>query len=514
MLRLLYLIWLCCSWTVYATSQTSGEIERLIHENRDNDTALSTIPVTGWVMSPTVRGTLDIVLTSVVTLLACIWSVLHLNIPADTGRYSAFLNKLPWVFIALLFPDTVIAVAIGEFLEAYSLRKALAQMRSEELERLAKVENLEDSNNSNNSNDSSSSNDSNDSNDSNNSNNVMPEYDLQFCFFVVMGGFQVSIEDIQPGQSCLGGYVCPKRVALSPSGFLELMKYRTEEKSELLNNPKLLEDRNKANIFQKIVIMTQITWMAAQCLVRKRQGLTIAILEIHVMAHVLCAVVIYIFWFKKPMDISQPEVLELQSTKMKGFLALVIQSQWCPDALTKALVFSNGTTNTIQPSPDGNVSLCAGQALACGVRYKPSQGLQEELVLLSSDVERIERAASYITDIRESQTDVQESQTDVQESQTDVQESQNDEVAVFPRVGYLGMCMQSGSNIPSPHVPREYKWLRIPVALSGTWMGDPDNRNHEQFERRTERRIRLSLCNMPTLQGEVARFGSPKVRQE
>lgn len=118
MARLLYLIWVCFSWRVCAKSQNSSEIEQLIYDNRHNDTALSTIPVTGWVMSPTVRGTLDIVLTSVVTLLACIWSVLHLNIPANTGRYSAFLSKLPWVFIALLFPDTVIAVAVGEFLEA------------------------------------------------------------------------------------------------------------------------------------------------------------------------------------------------------------------------------------------------------------------------------------------------------------------------------------------------------------------------------------------------------------
>lgn len=49
----------------------------------------------GWVTSPNQRGTADIIWTCLLTILACSWTILHLNIPANTnGWLRKALGKL------------------------------------------------------------------------------------------------------------------------------------------------------------------------------------------------------------------------------------------------------------------------------------------------------------------------------------------------------------------------------------------------------------------------------------
>lgn len=80
--------------------------------------------VVGWVSGPTERGTLALVWSCVITIFACTWTVLHLNVPGrkDTSL-TVTLRKLKWMVINILFPEFVFSKAVCD------LRLALQELR-------------------------------------------------------------------------------------------------------------------------------------------------------------------------------------------------------------------------------------------------------------------------------------------------------------------------------------------------------------------------------------------------
>ena len=86
----------------------------------------------------------------------------------------------------------------------------------------------------------------------------------------------------------------PKQVALSTSGVLQL----AELGHFITVSEQAIEDRSKANLLQKFLVITQVGWMAVQCAVRTAWGLPISLLEVHTLVHVVCALALYAFWFK------------------------------------------------------------------------------------------------------------------------------------------------------------------------------------------------------------------------
>ncbi|KAL1877875.1 hypothetical protein Daus18300_002228 [Diaporthe australafricana] len=204
---------------------------------------------------------------------------------------------MKWVFVTLLVPDTVLVIALGEYMEAIELQSRLRQLKI-------------------------------DMNDQ-----KMPDYNLSFCFFVIMGGFEVSMEELFRNDKNADTPQVPPRMPLSPRGFLHMMKFRREEFRQqsfhMINEPASLADKNKATVFQKILVITQVLWMVLQIIFRKVDNLPISLPELHVAVHVLFAVITYVFWFKKPMDIAEPELLSPKSKDALGFLSLAIESQLC-----------------------------------------------------------------------------------------------------------------------------------------------------------------------------------------
>ena len=61
---------------------------------------------------------------------------------------------------------------------------------------------------------------------------------------------------------------------------------------------KKIDDKSKADYFQKLLVMTQVLWMIMQCIMRKIHHLTLSLLEVHTMVHVVCAVFLYMCWFR------------------------------------------------------------------------------------------------------------------------------------------------------------------------------------------------------------------------
>jgi len=105
-----------------------------------------------------------------------------------------------------------------------------------------------------------------------------------------MGGFTV---DLSPIHDSMG------ITTLTPSAviqFAELGLFLSMPETNIL-------DKSKTDYLGKGLAICQTLFLAAQCLGRKMQGLPTTLLELHALVHVLCALIIYICWWTKPLDI-------------------------------------------------------------------------------------------------------------------------------------------------------------------------------------------------------------------
>lgn len=60
-----------------------------------------------WQPEPATRGTFNIISTSLTTLILCVWTALHLNIPDHQKISHQKWNKAGWLVLGLLMPEFV-----------------------------------------------------------------------------------------------------------------------------------------------------------------------------------------------------------------------------------------------------------------------------------------------------------------------------------------------------------------------------------------------------------------------
>src|SRR5258706_6814159 len=93
-------------------------------ENPTNNTTTPSNPPYLWIGEPKQRTTFGILSFCFSTLIICVWSTLHFNIP--TRRHSAtrrvFL-QLSWMVFALLAPEVLLYLAVNERISAGILLK-------------------------------------------------------------------------------------------------------------------------------------------------------------------------------------------------------------------------------------------------------------------------------------------------------------------------------------------------------------------------------------------------------
>ncbi|KAF5976444.1 hypothetical protein FCOIX_7131 [Fusarium coicis] len=83
-----------------------------------------------WIDSPNIRGTLDILQSSILTLIACIYTALHLDVPVKTAWHYIFLYKLKWVAITLFAPEIALYMAADQLQQAWNLRSKLRSLQN------------------------------------------------------------------------------------------------------------------------------------------------------------------------------------------------------------------------------------------------------------------------------------------------------------------------------------------------------------------------------------------------
>ncbi|CVK99611.1 uncharacterized protein FMAN_02437 [Fusarium mangiferae] len=200
-----------------------------------------------WIDSPNIRGTLDILQSCILTLIACIYTALHLDVPVKTAWHYIFLYKLKWVAITLFAPEIALYTAADQLQQAWNLRSKLR-----------------------------------------------------------------SLQKTTPSDADHRGHWIPI-------------------------SKKKIDDKSKADYFQKILVVMQVIRMVLQCIARKIQNLPLSLLEVHTMVHVVCAIFLYLCWFRKPLNVLDPEIIKPGA--FEGEIALLVQRQFYPNMSTRLALF-------------------------------------------------------------------------------------------------------------------------------------------------------------------------------
>lgn len=219
----------------------------------------------GWVGNPRFRGTLELVWTCVFTLFTCLWASLHLNIPApEDTELTKFRRKLKWTFIAASFPELVVGIAFVDWWEA---RHDAAIMKK----------------------------------------NDLANWDSSLCAFVRMGGIWLrgkSDCDHDNTSDETAPFICVEA---------EIVRKLIQEGTigQDCVTHEMVDEKSKEDWFVKLVACCQAFYFGLQCVGRLGTGLPITTLEISTAVFAVYALVVYAFWWNKPVDVAMPIILTI-----------------------------------------------------------------------------------------------------------------------------------------------------------------------------------------------------------
>lgn len=263
-----------------------------------------------FVAEPQGRGTVGLIVSSILTLVLCVWTAMHVDVLDRPLPLRRLLNKIVWVLVGLLAPEIIIATAYGEWVRARKLLHLLQLPTSAELTRpvVAATNTITAPTGIN-----IPKNASQTSEKSQTSSVwgrltgvlrglfnkiVLGEEEvtglgMEGSLFAIMGGFMLCplYPSKEHGVPLLGQHV----------------QYLLEKKLLLPTDFSILKaevaDKGKANMVGKLLVCCQALWITVACLCRKISGLPVPLLEVHVVVHVLCTVIVYCFWWRKPQDV-------------------------------------------------------------------------------------------------------------------------------------------------------------------------------------------------------------------
>jgi hypothetical protein len=83
-------------------------------------------------------------------------------------------------------------------------------------------------------------------------------------------------------------------------------------------------DKSKASTLVKTLTCLQALWFCLQCIMRLTMNTSISLLELNVFGHCICTFIIYAIWWNKPMDITEPTVIDVNDEpEHEGLVALL-----------------------------------------------------------------------------------------------------------------------------------------------------------------------------------------------
>ncbi|KAF2006515.1 hypothetical protein P154DRAFT_600371 [Amniculicola lignicola CBS 123094] len=225
-----------------------------------------------WFSAPNLRGTWDIIVSCVLTLTICVWSALHLNVPVEGSTLlQRNFRRTRWIILGIFAPEVVVSSAFAQYLTARWLRREILEdSKYRKANGIDLSPSLEQQ---------------------------LQEWSITQCYFAVMGGVTIQASDALFDSS--------PRLSFTPEG-IRLLSFlgRLPQIREAQ-----IQDKSKADGLAKTLVIIQAGWMIIQTIARLAQHLPVTLLEINTIGHVLCALVLYLLWWSKPLEIKDPLIL-------------------------------------------------------------------------------------------------------------------------------------------------------------------------------------------------------------
>lgn len=206
----------------------------------------------GWQSQPNPRGTIDIIWACILVIFTCVWTVLHVNIPAPSdGYWSILFRKLHWAAFAAFAPEMLTLIA--------------ACQRSASL---ASAKYLRDQ-------------------------GYTHGTDVH-SFYAESGGFYLHVPQ-EPGYPPFPPFPVNSRAIayLVEKSYIDMPSIRLEE----------IKDKSKADKFAKVVAVIQTSYLILECIARRAQLLAITPLELSTLAFVPSTLATYYVWMDKPLGV-------------------------------------------------------------------------------------------------------------------------------------------------------------------------------------------------------------------
>lgn len=147
------------------------------------------------------------------------------------------------------------------------------------------------------------------------------DWNLVHSFFCVMGGFVVDMASTRP----VATDVRPERLTLTPRGVLRSAELGVEL-PQLTREA--IKDRSKADSLAKLLASLQAGSLACQLIGRVVNGLPVTELEVNTLGHVMCALILFVFWLRKPLDVKDPVVIGSQDMlELCAYWSMSLRSQ-------------------------------------------------------------------------------------------------------------------------------------------------------------------------------------------
>ncbi|EIM80021.1 uncharacterized protein STEHIDRAFT_68846 [Stereum hirsutum FP-91666 SS1] len=229
--------------------------------NPTNDT----IPI-AWYPEPSFRGTYSLLSSWVSTLLLCVLSAVHLDVPSvNHSKLHRWATKFKWVAVGIFAPEWLSMIAWIEWKNA----RAMVIEANKHLIQAGKA-------------------------------TSHTAWDLTQGFYASTGGFSAKYSD--------------KEATLTATGVLYLIKEDADALRKISTiSSKDIRDKSKQDSISKCLALVQVLWFGAQCITRLVQGLPVSLLELNTVVHTLYAFITYGFWWNKPFDVDVPHTITITS---------------------------------------------------------------------------------------------------------------------------------------------------------------------------------------------------------
>lgn len=216
----------------------------------------------GWVSTNCGRGTIDIFWNSLFTIFLCVWTAIHPPVPcheqerSNSIRTRIVKSKIGPSLMTLIAPEILCIVAINELVAARRTAMKINKIAGK-------------------------------------------SFTLTHAFFLTMGGFCIESPSKIRHQLRPKDVVKFKGEAIVPDWMMELQLVKKAQ----------IKDMAKSDTLTKFIACGQTLWFVAHAGSRLIQNKAITLLEVSTMAYVLCAIIMYGFWWNKPQDCTSPIII-------------------------------------------------------------------------------------------------------------------------------------------------------------------------------------------------------------